>query len=75
MYDEFDAQRRPMGVTAYAVYQALDDPSDVTVWHNFATCEQAQALMSSDALRETPDRAFLPYWGFVGVCSSASVFI
>ena len=26
-----------MGVTGHAVYQALDDPNDVTVWHDFAT--------------------------------------
>ena len=51
VYDEFDAQRRPMGVVGHAVYQALNDPNDVTVWHDIATLEQAEAFRASEALR------------------------
>lgn len=57
VYDEFDAQRRSMGVVGDAVYQALDEPNDVTVWHDFATREQAEAFSASDALRSAMQRA------------------
>src|SRR5262245_54379312 len=32
VYDDFDAERRSMGVVGDAVYRAVDDPNDVTVW-------------------------------------------
>jgi hypothetical protein len=48
LYDAFDPQRRPMGVTAHAVYRSVDNPKDVTVWHDFATREQAETLRASD---------------------------
>jgi hypothetical protein len=57
VYDEFDAERRPMGVVAHGVYQGLDDPTDVTVWHDFATREQAEAFTASEALRDAMRRA------------------
>jgi hypothetical protein len=57
VYDEFDAERRPMGVTGHAVYQSLDDPNDVTVWHDFATREEAEAFASSERLRDAMQRA------------------
>jgi hypothetical protein len=50
-YDEFDPVRRPMGVTDDAVFQSIDDPNDVTVWHDFDTAELAQAFVTSDELR------------------------
>jgi hypothetical protein len=50
-YDEFDQQRRSMGVTDDAVFQSIDNPNDVTVWHDFDTAEAAQALTSSEELR------------------------
>jgi hypothetical protein len=50
-YDEFDQQRRSMGVTDDAVFQSIDNPNDVTVWHDFDTAEAAQALGSSDELK------------------------
>ena len=57
VYDEFDAQRRPMGVVGQAVYQSLDDPNDVTVWHDFATREQAEAFKASADLRSAMQKA------------------
>ncbi len=56
-YDEFDAERRSMGVTGDAVYRALDDGNDLTVWHDFATREAAEAFAGSDRLREVMHRA------------------
>jgi hypothetical protein len=52
VYDELDGRRRTMGVTAEAVYQSIDDPNDVTVWHDFETAQAAQAFASSP---EQPD--------------------
>lgn len=51
-YDAFDAERRSMGVVGDAVYRAVDDPSDVTVWHDFDTREVAESFMKSERLRE-----------------------
>ncbi len=50
-YDDFDSERRTMGVTGNAVFQAADDPNDVTVWHDFSTLEQAQAFATSYRLK------------------------
>jgi hypothetical protein len=52
VYDELDGNRRTMGVTAEAVYQSIDDPNDVTIWHDFETAQAAQAFASSP---EQPD--------------------
>ncbi|HSJ18177.1 MAG TPA: hypothetical protein VK920_08795 [Solirubrobacterales bacterium] len=53
VYDEFDQQRRSMGVTGDApVFQLVDDPNDVTVWHDFDTAEAARAFGVSDELRD-----------------------
>ena len=41
-----------MGVTDHAVYQSVDDPNDVTAWHDFETREQAESFASSDRLRQ-----------------------
>jgi hypothetical protein len=57
VYDEFDATRRPMGVIGEAVFQAIDDPKDVTVWHDFETAGEGQAFASSEALRDVMQRA------------------
>ena len=55
VYDEFDADRRPMGVTGDAVFQSIADPNDVTVWH--AEADEARAFVSSEALRAAMGRA------------------
>jgi hypothetical protein len=57
VYDEFDEERRPMGVTDDAVFQSVDDPNDVTVWHDFAEADEARAFVSSEALRNAMQRA------------------
>jgi hypothetical protein len=51
-YDDFDETRRGMGVTGDAVFQAVGNPNDVTVWHDFETAEAAEAFISSAALQE-----------------------
>lgn len=57
VYDEFDEERRPMGVKGDAVFQSIDDPNDITAWHDFDTAEAARAFVSSDALRAAMQRA------------------
>jgi hypothetical protein len=56
-YDNFDGERRSMGVTGNAVYQSVDDPNDVTVTHDFATREAAEAFASSPRLQEIMQQA------------------
>jgi hypothetical protein len=57
LYDEFDSERGPMGVTGHAVFQSIDNPNDVTVWHDFDTAEVARAFISSDKLRNAMQKA------------------
>ena len=69
VYDDFDATRRSMGVTGAEVYQALDDPNDVTVWHDIASRAQAEAFAGSSQLRDAMGRAGVqgqPVVWFVG---------
>ena len=51
-YDSFDAERKGMGVTGDDVYQAVDDPTDVTIYHDFKTLTRAQDFVSSKRLKE-----------------------
>ena len=57
VYDEFYGQRGAMGVLGAAAFQLVDDPNDVTLWHDFETAEAATAFASSDALRDVIQRA------------------
>ena len=56
-YDHFYGERVDMGVMGAAAFQLVDDPNDVTVWHDFETAEAARAFVSSDALRDVMERA------------------
>lgn len=51
-YDDFESERPALGVVGDAVYQSVDDPNDVTAYHDFTTLEEAQAFGSSDKLKE-----------------------
>jgi hypothetical protein len=53
VYDDFADEQQARGVRAEAVYRSVEDPNDVTVWHDFDDVESARAFMSSDLLRET----------------------
>ena len=50
-YDAFDAKRRSMGVTGAAVYRALDDGNDITISHDFASRDAAEAFAGSEELK------------------------
>jgi hypothetical protein len=56
-YDDFAEMRGTLGVTAASTYQALDDPNDVTVIHEFATPEAAKAFGASPELRDAMHNA------------------
>ena len=51
-YDSFAPTQKALGVEAAAVYQATDDPNDITVSHDFATPEAAQAFAGSAELHD-----------------------
>ena len=51
-YDDFDQERSGMGVKGDAVFQAANDPNDVTAWHDFDTLESAQAFVGAERLKE-----------------------
>jgi hypothetical protein len=57
VYDEFDAERKTLGVTGHAVFQSVDDPNDVTVWHDFATLEKAKSFTTSQRLKDVMGKA------------------
>ena len=56
-YDDFDATRNSMGVTGHAIFQAADDPNDITAYHDFDSLEKAQAFAGSSELREAMGKA------------------
>ena len=51
-YDAFDAERKGLGVIGDDVYQAIDDPNDVTVYHDFKTRRGAENFATSKRLKE-----------------------
>lgn len=57
VYDSVDATRMSMGCTGQGVYRAVDNPNDVTVWHDFKTAAAAQAFASSDTLKSAMKNA------------------
>jgi hypothetical protein len=57
VYDEFYGERGAMGVLGAAAFQLVDDPNDVTLWHDFETAEAATTFASSDALQNVMQRA------------------
>ncbi len=51
-YDDFDDERKSMGVTNHGVYQADGNPNDVTVYHHFDSMDAAQTFAGSPRLQE-----------------------
>jgi hypothetical protein len=51
-YDTFDSERQSLGVRSHAVFQTIDAPNDVTVWHDFDDAVTAKTFASSARLRE-----------------------
>ncbi len=57
VYDGFQPRAKALGVEAEAVYQAADEPNDITVTHEFASIDAAHAFADSPELRETMQSA------------------
>jgi quinol monooxygenase YgiN len=55
VYDAFD--REALGVRAHAVYRSVEDPNDITIWHDFDDRAAAESFMGSEDLREAMSRA------------------
>jgi hypothetical protein len=51
-YDDFDHERRGLGVKGDAVFQTAGDPNEVTAWHDFESLASARAFSTSERLRE-----------------------
>ena len=51
-YDNFALVQKAKGVTGQAVYQATDDPNDITVTHDFVSVATAQDFVNSDELKK-----------------------
>jgi quinol monooxygenase YgiN len=51
-YDDFASVQKAKGVLAQAVYQATDNPNDITVTHEFASVAAAQSFLNSDELKK-----------------------
>lgn len=51
-----DFQKRS-GVTGEEVYQAADDPNDVTVIHDFASADKAREFVGLDELKAAMQRS------------------
>jgi quinol monooxygenase YgiN len=56
-YDAFDAERKTMGVINHGVYQADDNPNDVTVYHEFDSMDAAKKFADSRRLKEVMSTA------------------
>ncbi|HEX6032262.1 MAG TPA: hypothetical protein VFY90_12595 [Tepidiformaceae bacterium] len=57
VYDDLGPVQKRMGVTAEAVFRAADNPNDVTVTHEFASIEAAQAFAGSAELNSAMQNA------------------
>jgi quinol monooxygenase YgiN len=49
--------QKAKGVTAQAVYRAVDNPNDITITHEFASIEAAQAFAKSVELKSAMQNA------------------
>jgi hypothetical protein len=56
-YNDFNSERAGMGVKAHAVFQAVDNANDVTVWHDFESLDSARAFLDSPRLKEVMEAA------------------
>jgi len=61
-YDAFEPTRVKLGAQGHAVYRAVDDANDLTVWHDFNNLEAAKAFANSPELKAAMQGA-----GVIGV--------
>ena len=51
-YDEFDAERRDLGVISARVFQEDGKPNNITVYHEFESMDAAKKFVSTPRLME-----------------------
>ena len=56
-YDAFAPIQEAKAVKAQAVYQAADNPNDVTVTHEFASAKEAEAFVASEEVKKVMQAA------------------
>ena len=56
-YDGLEDMQKRAGVTGESVFRAADNPNDVTVTHEFASLEAAQAFAGSEELHSAMAKA------------------
>ena len=56
-YDAFDPERAALGVTTNQVFRSVDEPNDITVWHDFPNAQAAKAFASSERLKAVMHQA------------------
>jgi hypothetical protein len=56
-FDEFQPTGRELGIKSAAVYQASDNPNDVTVTHDFDTVEAARKFAAAEGLKKAMQKA------------------
>ena len=56
-YNEFDAERKTMGVKRHGVFQAEDNPNEVTIYHEFDDMDKAKSFVGSARLKEVMENA------------------
>jgi len=52
VYDSAAEMQEAAGVRGKGVFQSVDDPTDITVWHDFDDLDAAQAFAGAGDLRE-----------------------
>jgi quinol monooxygenase YgiN len=56
-YENAGPMQKAGGVLAEAVYQSADDPTDITVTHEFATMDEAKAFAAKPELKQAMQEA------------------
>lgn len=56
-YDDFSSSQRELGVKDDGVFQNVEDPKDVTVFHDFDSIETARAFADSDQVKSAMGEA------------------
>jgi len=56
-YDDFDEERNGMGVRGHGVYREVDNPRNITAYHDFDSIEAARSFAESPRLREVMEGA------------------
>ena len=51
-YNAFNKERRKMGVKRHAVFRAVANPRDVTIFHDFETLTKARKFVGSRRLKQ-----------------------